>query len=68
MTGSEVCNQLRLFIYDNYGSQAEAGRIWGVSTTFVNMVLSGRKSPTQVMLDALGIERVTVYRQREVAA
>lgn len=68
MTTLDVCAALRQFIYDNYGSQAEAARKWDVSPQFINMVLSGAKMPTKVMLDAAGIERIIVYRLREVAA
>jgi hypothetical protein len=56
---------LRRHVEYCYGSQAEAARIWGVSAAFVNAVLTGHKLPNGTMLDAIGVERVTIYRTKE---
>jgi hypothetical protein len=55
---------LRDHIKHRYESQAEAGRVWSVSTAFVNMVLNGKKLPTKPMLEELGLERVITYRRK----
>lgn len=70
MTSDELREKLRAHINKNYGSMAEAGRTWGVSTAFVSMVVSGSKRPNQAMLDDMGFERVEVqdtYRKKKAA-
>jgi DNA-binding transcriptional regulator YdaS (Cro superfamily) len=36
----------------------------GVSRTYLNDVLQGRRKPGKKILDALGLERVTAYQSR----
>jgi predicted transcriptional regulator len=58
---------LGAYIAEHHRTQAEAARVWGVSSAFVSMVMQGDKLPTAVMLDAIGIERVVTvtYRFKE---
>lgn len=44
------------------GSQKDAARVMGVSTSFLNDVVKGRRKPTGKILKYLKIERVEVYR------
>lgn len=44
--------------------QSVLAKRFGVSTAFVSAVLSGKKKPTGPMLDAIGVERVQVYREK----
>jgi len=43
------------------GSQAEWARRSGVNRTYLNKVISGRKSPGPAILNALKIEEMNVY-------
>lgn len=47
---------LRAHVASKYETQAEAARRWGVSPTFVSMVLSGTKHPTAAILADAGLE------------
>lgn len=63
LDADQVRTLLREHIRHRYGSQAEAGRIWGLSAAFVNMVLLGHKLPNDVMLAEVGLERIVTYRK-----
>lgn len=65
MSGAEVLAMLRDHIAHRYGTQAEAARMWGVSSSFVSMILHGKKFPTERMLTELGIERVITITYRK---
>lgn len=44
-----------------HGSQAEAARRWGVTPTFVTNVTSGRRAPSDRMMEEAGIELFAVF-------
>lgn len=49
------------------GGQSEFARSIGTSPGYVNDVLSGRRDPGDKILNALGLERVTVYQRKRKA-
>ncbi len=44
-------------------TQFEAARKWNVSPAYLSDVLNGYRSPGQKLLDAVGFEKVTIYRE-----
>ncbi len=50
------------------GSNAEFARAHGISPQFVGDVLAGRRRPSKAILDALGLERVTIIRKAKTNA
>lgn len=54
---------LREHIARRYGTMASAARAWGVTASFVSLVLRGGRPPTAVMLADLGLERTVLYRR-----
>lgn len=54
---------LRIRIRDHYGNRTAASAAWGCSQWYVSRVLSGEKLPTSSMLDELGLEKITGFRQ-----
>lgn len=64
MTYHDPLPILRELIATRYGTQAEAALRWGVSAAFVSAVMTGKKYPTEQMLDEAGLERVFAYRWR----
>lgn len=63
LTQEDVITRLRAAI-DDAGSQASFAEKHGISLQYVNDVVRGRREPGQKILDALGIERVVVYREK----
>jgi hypothetical protein len=60
----DVINRLREAIHAA-GSQKSFARQHHVSLQYVNDVLHRRREPGQKILDALGIERVVSYREKQ---
>lgn len=46
------------------GSQRQWALARGIEPIRVNLILSGREPPSPRVLEALGLERITVYRER----
>jgi hypothetical protein len=65
LTADDVRKLLRAHIRDRYITQSAAAEAWGVSKTVVSDVLARHRSPSGVMLDDLGLERVILYRAKE---
>lgn len=49
---------------DAVGSQKAYAQAHKISEQYLSDVLNGRREPGQKILDALGIERVVVYREK----
>lgn len=49
-------------------SQTAWAKKHGVSAAYVSDVLAGRREPGKLILDALGLERVTSYRRKKEQA
>lgn len=49
---------------DGAGSQAAWASQNKISTAYVSDTLNGRRDPGDAILDALGFERVTLYRKK----
>lgn len=45
-------------------SYADVGRDLGLSDEFVRQVLTGLREPSRAFLDAVGYERVVLYRKK----
>lgn len=63
----DIIEALRAHIVERHRNQSNAARAWGVSPTFVHLVLKGVKRPNDTMLAEMGLERVVIYRKREAA-
>lgn len=61
----DLLPELRAHVARKYRRQRFAAEAWGVSTAFVSAVLTGRKSPTQQILDDAGIVRTISYQWRQ---
>lgn len=48
---------------DQCGGQRALARMLGVSSTYLNDVIVGRKEPAGKLLDALGLQRVVRYEK-----
>ena len=64
MNEQDVLDRLRAAI-EQAGSQRAFADQHGISLQYVNDVLHKRREPGQKILDALGIERVVIYREKE---
>lgn len=64
LSQQDVIDRLRVAI-DASGSQAAFAAQHAISLQYVNDVLRGRREPGQKILDALGLERVVGYRERD---
>ena len=64
MDQQDVIERLRAAI-DAAGSQVAFAEKHGVSLQYVNDVVRGRREPGQKILDALGIEKLVVYREKQ---
>lgn len=47
-----------------HGSGHKLAKKWGLTPPFLNMVLHGRRSPSPIILQWLGLERRTLYRAK----
>jgi hypothetical protein len=64
----EITQELRMQIARKYkGRQSNAAEAWGVTPSFVSMVMAQHKKPSQSMLDDIGYMRVE-YPARYVKA
>lgn len=61
----DLLPELRAHVARKYRRQRFAAEAWGVSQPFVSLVLSGRKAPTQQILDDAGIVRTVSYQWRQ---
>ena len=53
---------------DRAGSQSAFAEANDMSAQYVNDVVRGRKEPSRAILDAVGLERVVMYRRKASAA
>jgi DNA-binding transcriptional regulator YdaS (Cro superfamily) len=61
LTEQDVVSRLRAAIVEAGGQRAFARR-HGFTPAYVNDMLRGRRAVAEKVLDALGIERVTIHR------
>lgn len=59
----DLLPELRAHVARKYVRQKYAAAAWGVSGAFVSAVLTGKKPPTQQILDDAGIVRTVTYRR-----
>lgn len=64
LTEQEVVARLRAAI-DTAGSQAAFARRHGISNQYVSDALRGRRELGQKILEAIGVERVVSYREKQ---
>ena len=64
MTKEQVIALIKRIIKENKWSQEIAAEQWGISESTLSEVLSGKHSPGQRLLDALGLEHIDKYRYR----
>lgn len=64
MNEQDVLERLRVAI-EQAGSQSAFAEQHGISLQYVNDVLRKRREPGQKILNALGIERVVTYREKQ---
>lgn len=62
MTLEQVREELRSMLAC-WGEQKQLALQMGVSPSFLNGILQGRKVPSDKILDHLGLERVVLYRR-----
>lgn len=60
----EVLARLQTAI-NSEGSQRAFAEKHGISLQYVNDVLRGRREPGKLILDALGIEKIVMYREKQ---
>jgi hypothetical protein len=66
MNQDELISYIQSFISSRYaGLQAVFAQDNDLSAAYVNDVLRGRREPGRKILDAYGVERITVYRLEE---
>lgn len=64
LTADEVRLLARQVIEERYENQAQAARTWGLAPTNLNDALQGKRPIPRIVLEKLGLEPVTMYRQR----
>lgn len=64
LTEQDIRDRLRAAI-EKAGSQAAFARQHDISLQYVNDVVNGRRDIGQKILDAIGVERVVTYREKE---
>lgn len=47
------------------GNQAAAAKYWDMSDSYLSEILSGKKLPTQKILDDIGVEHLDKYRWKK---
>lgn len=57
MKQEDFSKKLRAHIVVTHGTISSAAAHWAVSQQYVSAVLSGRRTPTERMLDDMGVER-----------
>lgn len=63
LTGQEMIDRLRVAV-NREGSQKNFAERHDISEQYLSDVLRGRREPGQKILDAIGVERVVVYREK----
>jgi hypothetical protein len=71
LMGLVSADQLRWHVEDMWRykrglTYAQLGERFGVSDEFVRAVLTGIREPSKAFLEAVGFERVTLYRSKSV--
>jgi len=56
---------LRIYIERHFDKKKDAAEHWGVSGSYLSMILSSAKPPTKEILDELGYERIKMYKLKE---
>lgn len=62
MTAEQLRKRLAIALAGQ--THAEIGQRLGMSAGFVGMVLSGHRPPSKKFLEAVGVERVILYRSK----
>lgn len=62
MPKKEVIRRLKIYIKGVHGSQANAAKYWGLTSSAVYLALSGKQEIPKYMLDEIGMEREKVVR------
>lgn len=66
MNKQELVEYIQRVIDEEYnGVQAALARDCGISSAYLNDVLNNRRDPGQKLLNALGVERIVIYRFKE---
>lgn len=50
--------------HGGWGTQAAAAKAWGVTATFISLVVAGKRLPNEKMMADAGIELVAVYTHK----
>ena len=58
MTQEKFLEELRVFIARKYKTLAAASEAWECTPQLVSAVVNGRRTPSFIMLEDMGIERV----------
>lgn len=61
---TELIAQIRDSVLD-FGGQKAAAKEWGISAQYLNDILRGRRDVGQSVLDAMGFERIVLYKVKE---
>jgi transcriptional regulator with XRE-family HTH domain len=62
MNQSEIASMVRMKVQE-FGSQQKWADAVGISRPYVAAVLNGHAKPGKKLLEALGLERVWIYRK-----
>jgi hypothetical protein len=68
MTNEDVIVMLRAHIATRYRTQRAAALAWGLTNSSMSRILAGEYSIPDVMLDAVGVERLDqppVYKRKK---
>ena len=63
LTPGEMRVRLLQHIRKHYRFQTRAAKDWGVQDQYLSAVLHGRNPPSDKILNAVGFERVVVYKR-----
>jgi hypothetical protein len=62
MTQEQMIAVIRRYIDKEFGTQRAAADYWDMSESYLSEILSGKKLPTQKILDDIGVEHLDKYR------
>lgn len=62
----DITSHIRDHIENVFHTQKSAAKAYGVSASYLNDVLEGRRRPGKKILDALGFKAVTYYERKDV--
>lgn len=48
-----------------HGTQQAVAQHFGMSAVYLSDIITGKKQPGKKVLDAIGVERVVTYREKE---